>query len=192
MNTDNHPKMRLLAAVTAMTVILTSAGCERKEVQDPVARGAYLAATSGCEHCHTPMKMGAMGPEPDMSMKLAGHPEGLVMPPPPALPEGPWMWIGGATGTAFAGPWGVSYSPNLTPDSVTGFAIWTEEMFLKAMRTGKHMGTSRPIMPPMPWDAYGKMTDDDLKAIYAYLRTVPPVRNQVPDYQPPPEIEEPK
>jgi hypothetical protein len=68
-------------------------------------------------------------------------------------------------------------------------AIWTEELFLKAMRTGKHMGVSRPIMPPMPWQAYGKMTDEDLKAIFAYLRSVKPIRNQVPDYQPPPEME---
>ena len=52
---------------------------------------------------------------------------------------------------------------------------------VNALKTGRHMGVGRPIMPPMPWLAYSKMTDEDLKAIYAYLRTIPPRRNQVPD-----------
>jgi len=67
----------------------------------------------------------------------------------------------------------------------TGMGIWTEEMFMKALRTGKHFGQSRPIMPPMPASAYGQMNDEDLKAVYAYLRSIPPVKNLVPDYQPP-------
>ena len=79
------------------------------------------------------------------------------------------------------GPWGVSYAPNLTPDETTGLGIWTEEMFLQALRTGRHMGTSRPILPPMPWQVYGQMPEQDLKAIYAYLRSLPPVRNRVPE-----------
>jgi hypothetical protein len=58
-------------------------------------------------------------------------------------------------------------------------------MFIKALRTGKHFGQSRPIQPPMPWPAYGQMTDADLKAVYAYLRSIPPVKNLVPDYEPP-------
>jgi len=53
------------------------------------------------------------------------------------------------------------------------------------MRTGKHFGTSRDIQPPMPWPWIGQATDEDLKAIYAYLRTVPPIVNHVPDYQEP-------
>jgi len=59
------------------------------------------------------------------------------------------------------------------------------EMFVNAMRQGKHMGTSRPIQPPMPWQWYRNFNDDDLKAIFAYLKTVPPIVNHVPDYQPP-------
>ena len=47
------------------------------------------------------------------------------------------------------------------------------------------MGTSRPIMPPMPWLWYRNATDEDLKAIYAYLRTIPPIVNHVPDYEEP-------
>jgi hypothetical protein len=79
----------------------------------------------------------------------------------------------------------VSYAANLTSDENTGIGIWTEEMFFRAMRTGKHMGQSRPIMPPMPWPGIGQMTDDDLRAIFAYLKSTPPVVNHVPDYQPP-------
>jgi hypothetical protein len=96
--------------------------------------------------------------------------------------------------TAWAGPWGISYASNLTPDQVTGMGIWTEEMFVKAMRTGKHMGVSRPILPPMPWMYIAKLTDEDLKAVYAFLRTLPAVTNHVPDpvIPPPPVVEAPK
>jgi mono/diheme cytochrome c family protein len=146
-----------------------------------IKRGEYLVKTSACTDCHTPLKMGPKGPEPDMERFLSGHPENAQMPAPPKLPEGPWVWIGAGTNTAFAGPWGVSYTANLTPDQVTGTGIWTEEMFVKAIRTGRHMGVSRPILPPMPWTVYRNMNDEDLKSIYAYLRTVKPVRNQVPD-----------
>ena len=150
----------------------------------PVERGAYLVEILACNDCHTPFKLGERGPEPDMSRMLSGHPQFATLPPAPQ-PQGPWVWGGSVTNTAFYGPWGVSYAMNLTPDVNTGMGIWTEEMFVKAMRTGKHFGQSRPIMPPMPAQAYGKMTDDDLKAVYAYLRSVPPVKNLVPDYQPP-------
>jgi hypothetical protein len=87
--------------------------------------------------------------------------------------------------TAFAGPWGISYAINLTPDQNTGIGIWTEELFIKALRTGKHFGTSRDIQPPMPWPWYGKASEADPKAIYAYLRSIPPIKNLVPDYEPP-------
>lgn len=108
----------------------------------------------------------------------------MKLPPPPA-PSGPWIWSGTGTNSAFAGPWGVTFSANLTPDQNTGLGIWTEDMFIKAMRSGKHLGTSRPIQPPMPWSWVGTATDADLKAIFAYLRSVPPITNHVPDYQEP-------
>lgn len=94
--------------------------------------------------------------------------------------------IGAGTNTAFAGPWGVSYSINLTSDAETGLAKWTEQQFIGAMRTGRHLGVSRPILPPMPWDALRQMTDQDLNAMFAYLRTVPAIRNRVPDAVPAP------
>lgn len=149
-------------------------------------RGEYLVRTSGCHDCHTPFKNGSNGPEPDMTRMLSGHPEQLKMPPPPKLPEGPWNWVGAATNTAFAGPFGISYSINLTPDENTGIGIWTEDIFIKTLRTGKHWGTSRPILPPMPWPGYAQMTDADLRAIFAYLRSIPPIVNRVPESQPAP------
>lgn len=145
-----------------------------------VARGEYLVTIIGCNDCHTPFKMGPNGPEPDMSRRLSGHPSRVIMPPPPKSGD-KWAWSGAMTNTAFAGPWGVSYAANLTPDTVSGLGIWNEQLFIKTIRTGRHWGTSRPILPPMPWQAFSQMTDDDLKAIYAYLRSVPAVRNEVPD-----------
>jgi hypothetical protein len=148
--------------------------------QTPVERGAYLVKAMGCNDCHTPWHVGDNGPEPDMTRALTGHPESLVMPPPPELPEGPWLWIGGATNTVFAGPWGVSFAANLTPDPATGTGKWTEKQFVDTLRTGRHLGIGRPLLPPMPWPMIGSLNDDDLKAIYAYLQSLPPVKNKVP------------
>jgi mono/diheme cytochrome c family protein len=153
----------------------------------PVERGKYLVTIASCNDCHTPWKMGAGGqPEPDMSRMLSGHPEGMKVSPAPKLPaNSPWMLVGAASNTAFAGPWGISYTMNLTPDSATGIGTWTEDLFIKTIRSGKHYGTSRPIMPPMPWPFVSQMTDDDLKAVYAFLRSIPPIVNHVPPYEPP-------
>jgi hypothetical protein len=63
--------------------------------------------------------------------------------------------------------------------------VWTEEIFIKALRTGKHMGTSRDILPPMPWPLYAQLNDDDLRAIWAYLGTIPAIVNHVPEPIPP-------
>jgi mono/diheme cytochrome c family protein len=147
-----------------------------------VERGRYLVSVVGCNDCHTPFKMGSNGPEPDMDRFLSGHPEQMGS-LPAASPQGAWLWAGAATNTAFSGPWGVSYAANLTPDQNTGLGIWTEDMFVKAIRTGRHMGASRPIMPPMPWPAIRNASDEDLKSIYAYLRSIKPVVNHVPDVQ---------
>ena len=102
---------------------------------------------------------------------------------PPVDGKG-WVWAGNATNTAFAGPWGVSYAVNLTSDA-TGIGSWTEANFVRAIKEGKHLGVGRPINPPMPWPAYRNATEEDLKAVYAYLKTVPPVKNVAPEYQPP-------
>ena len=154
-----------------------------------IERGKYLVSVTGCNDCHTPVKMTARGPVPDLDRLLSGHPENLKLPPAPVAPSEPWPWAGSATNTAFSGPWGVTYATNLTPDKNTGTGIWTAEMFSRAIKLGKHWGQSgaRAIQPPMPWANYAQMTDEDLRAIWAYLRSVPPVRNQVPDYEPLPQ-----
>ncbi len=149
-----------------------------------VQRGDYLVKIMGCNDCHTPWKMGPQGPEPDMDRFLSGHPE-QIGPLPNVKAAEPYIASSFATNTAYSGPWGVSYAFNLTPEQNTGLGIWTEEMFVQTIRTGRHMGVSRPINPPMPWPAYRNATDDDLKAIYAFLRTIKPIVNRVPEYKSP-------
>jgi hypothetical protein len=173
------------AAIVFASTSLPAQGSKPAPASKPaatgdIARGQYLVSIMSCNDCHTPFKMGPQGPEPDMARMLSGHPGAMQLPPPPAL-SGPWGWSGTLTSTAFSGPWGISYAANLTPDQNTGIGIWTEDMFVKAMRTGKHMGTSRQILPPMPWPWIGKATDADLKAIFAYLKSVPAISNHVPD-----------
>lgn len=177
----------LSAAPTVSRKSQPSAAELRNELKTRrVARGQYIVSTAGCHDCHTPWKMGPKGPEPDMTLALSGHPEGMKMPAPPKMGDGPWVWAGAGTNTAFAGPWGVSYTANLTPDKMTGLGIWTEDIFVKTIRTGRHWGVSRPILPPMPWSVYRNMTDEDLKSVFAYLQSIKPIKNQVPEPTPPP------
>lgn len=170
---------------TSRTDTSATSGRTLEGTESPVKRGEYLVTIGGCNDCHTPWKMGASGPEPDMSRMLSGHPEDVKMPEPPAHGSSTWGWSGAVTNTSFAGPWGTSYAMNLTPDSLTGIGTWTVEMFMKTIRSGKHWGTSRPIMPPMPWQNYRLMKDEDMKAVYAFLRSIPPVRNNIHPYTPP-------
>jgi mono/diheme cytochrome c family protein len=149
-----------------------------------VARGKYLVDTGGCGDCHTPLKIGANGPEPDMTRLLSGHPASLRMPPAPKLPAGPWGVVVSATNTAWAGPWGVTFTANLTPDA-SGLGGWTAKQFADTMRTGKHLGVGREILPPMPIPAYRNFNDADLEAIFAYLQSIPAVKNKVPAPLPP-------
>jgi mono/diheme cytochrome c family protein len=167
-------------AISSKNVPMTPETMSVPTKQSRVARGEYLVTIGGCNDCHTPLKMGANGPEPDMSRALSGHPQDLVMPPAPKS-DGPWVWSAAGTNTAFAGPWGISYTRNLTPEPLTGIGIWTEDMFIKTIRSGRHWGVGRPILPPMPWFNYAKASDEDLKSIYAYLRTIKPIKNEVPE-----------
>ena len=149
-----------------------------------VARGKYLVTTSACHDCHTPLMLGPNGPEPDFSRMLSGHPQSLEMPPPPE-PVGPWTSAFSETNTAWAGPWGVSFTANLTPDPDTGLGRWTLRNFVDTIRSGRHMGRGREILPPMPIPMYRNFADDDLAAIFAFLQSIPPVSNRVPEPRPP-------
>jgi len=115
---------------------------------------------------------------------LSGHPESAVLPPPPAV-QGPWVMTASATNTAWAGPWGVSFTANLTPDAETGLGKWTQRNFNETIRTGRHMGRGRPILPPMPILMYKNFTDADMEAIFTYLQSIPAVKNRVPEPLPP-------
>ena len=174
--------MQRLASRIALVLLATA--CARPA--DPVARGQYLVNVGGCSDCHTPKIFTATSMSLDATRLLAGYP---AESPVPAIPAGlpnpaGWAALSNAEGTAWAGPWGTSFAANLTPHE-TGLAAWTAELFIKTMRTGKHMGTGRAVLPPMPWQDYGMMTDDDLRAVFAYLRSLKPVANAVPGPVPP-------
>jgi cytochrome c553 len=181
---------RVLFLASAVTVAIPLAVAAqgrppaKAKLSKQAQRGEYLVRITGCHDCHTPLAMGPQGPAPDMAKMLSGHPEGMQLPPPPAA-SGPWIVSFAATNTAAAGPWGVTYAINLTSDKETGIGNWTEKQFTQAMRTGKHMGQGRPILPPMPWQNVSAMTDEDLKAVFAYLQATPPLKNRVPEPTPP-------
>jgi mono/diheme cytochrome c family protein len=182
-----------LGVLASQVFFLLFAGFATAE--DLVKRGKYLVDITGCHDCHTPMKEGPEGaPVPDETLLLAGHPEGVPYPiwTPEDLKNRNTMAMFGPQFTVAAGPWGVSFAPNLTPDKETGLAdpddfIWTEEAFIQSIRTGKHEGQpdKRDVLPPMPWPAYKHATDEDLKAIWAYLKTLKPIKNKVPKPVPP-------
>lgn len=175
----------LLAALAAPAQAGGDMASGKASGKEAIKRGAYLVAFGGCADCHTPFKMGPNGPERDFARGLSGHPEGLSLSPPPQLDGPDWNWAGSASMTAFKGPWGVSYASNLTPDRETGIGAWTVKDFIGVMQGGKHPGSARPIMPPMPWQALAQLKERDLKAIYAYLMAQPAVKNKVAEYQPP-------
>jgi mono/diheme cytochrome c family protein len=156
--------------------------------EDPIARGKHLVTIMGCADCHTPLKLGANGPEPDMSRWLSGHPDTLAMPPAPAMPPGPWGFVAASTMTAWSGPWGTSFTANLTPDPETGLGKWTFEQFRDAIRSGRHEGRGRPILPPMPWMNAAALGDGELHDVFDYLRSIPAVVNHVPQPIPPAEM----
>jgi hypothetical protein len=181
-----HTTLAAILSVTAFSGALLHA-VELRDRQSPapssnnarVERGAHLVKTMGCNDCHTPWKVGPRGPEPDTSRALTGHPADFVVPPPPPA-SGPWIAHVAATNTAWAGPWGVSFTANLTPDPETGLGRWTEEMFIATMRTGRHQGKGRRLLPPMPYWTLGALDDEDLRSVFAYLQSLPPVKNRVP------------
>jgi hypothetical protein len=170
----------LFAAVTPVAAKSAKPGKE-----DPVKRGEYLVMVGGCNDCHTPMKMTPMGPAPDMERFLSGHPEGQL--DPAGTPAKTDLALSGPDLTSWKLPFGIVYVRNLTPDK-TGLGEWTEAQFIKTMRTGKHQGEARALLPPMPWYNYGGMTDEDLKAVWAFLHSVKPIKNVVPDPKVPPPV----
>ncbi|MEQ1473081.1 MAG: c-type cytochrome, partial [Candidatus Acidiferrum sp.] len=123
------------------------------DMSTPVSRGQYLVMMAACSDCHTPMKRG----QPVRGLEFAG-------------------------GRVFEEATGKVASANITADPVTGIGNYTEETFIKVLRTG-YVGT-RQLNPLMPWQFYSGLTDEDLKAMYAYLKTVPAVSHRVDNSKP--------
>ena len=148
--------------------------------------GEHLVIVSACHDCHTPKKMTAMGPDIDSSLLLAGHMTGSPVPDVNRKEMQDKGLIVTGDLTTWVGAWGVSYTANLTSDS-TGIGMWNEEQFMRALREGKYKGLAgnRSLLPPMPWQMYRNMTDDEIKAIFAYLKTTKPIKNVVPPPMPP-------
>lgn len=154
--------------------------------EDLIKKGEYLVTTIGCNDCHSPKRMGARGPEVIPELLLSGYPGNRPVPKASAeaLKNGWGMF--NADLTSFVGPWGESFAGNLTSDP-TGIGNWTEEQFKKALTQGKFKGIDggRMLLPPMPWQNWANMKDEDVKAIFLYLKSTPPVRNIVPAPIPP-------
>ncbi|MBI2395838.1 MAG: c-type cytochrome [Deltaproteobacteria bacterium] len=159
--------MRTTHAILTIVAVL-SISC-RRETREPLAgevpsshaervrRGEYLAMVGGCNDCHTP---GGMYGAADLSRRLSGSELG-------------WQ-----------GPWGTSYPSNLTPHMETGIGRYSEDDIVKTLRTGKRPD-GRPLLPPMPWPHYGNMSDADVYALAAYLKSLPPIEHRAPASLPP-------
>ena len=151
-----------------------------------VNHGKYLVTSIGCDDCHSPKKMSAMGYEVIPELRFSGYPSNRPFNKisTDAFSKG-WMTFNQDL-TSAAGPWGISFAANITSDS-TGIGAWSEAQFIKALREGKSKGLdgNRPILPPMPWQNFKNLNDNDLKAIFAFLKTTKPVHNIVPQPIPP-------
>ena len=175
-----YRNLLIFCVVVLFVGALITLGIRSVESQgDMVQRGKYLVdAVAACGYCHTPRA----GAEYNMNMYLAGHPAEQSYPRYnfSMMQQGIFS-LTSPQMSAFSGPFGTSFASNLTPDKETGLGEWTEDMFINAMRTGLHQGVegNRPILPPMPVKHYAQMNDEDLKAIWAYLKTIKPVNNEV-------------
>ena len=195
----NYISIEVFLAFTMVCSFVSCSDTKTDNKEEPVAQtsdfngfesqakwGEHLVIIGACHDCHSPKIMTPTGFTLDSAHLLAGH-----------LPNAPEVDVNRqelekkgiiATQdlTSWVGPWGVSYAANLTSDA-TGVGNWSEDQFLYAIRNGKLKGlaNSRPILPPMPWDMYRHMTDGELKAIFAYLKTTKPVENVVPAPKPP-------
>ena len=151
-NLSQRSSMRFMfsAALAACSLLLSVPSAV---AQSQTQRGEYLVTIMDCTGCHTP---GTFLGKPDLQRPLAGSEVGFQI---PGL--------------------GIFYPPNLTPDPETGLGKWSEADIIKAVRTGVRPD-GRQLVPIMPYHSYDKLTDADARALATYLKSLKPVRNQVP------------
>lgn len=190
-------KKTMLLIALASVIVITITACQESSVKEepkteekkPAAlttaellkRGEYLVTANVCDDCHSPKKMGPMGPEIIPELRLSGYTSTGHLPKVDTTEVGKGWILFAPDLTAAVGPWGVSFAANLTSDQ-TGIGNWSEEQFFKAIREGKSKGLdgTRPLLPPMPWQNFRNLTDDDLRSIFTYLKSTRPVDNVVP------------
>ncbi len=187
-------KLTLITAIIATSMLAVLFACNTKTTaattdvqisQDSLVKlGGYLVNTMGCDDCHSPKKFGPNGPEVIADLRFSGHPANAPLPKVDTMVlKSGWMLFSPDLTTA-VGPWGMTFAANISSDP-TGIGSWSEEQFMKALRHGKLKGLdeSRPILPPMPWQNFAKLKDQDIKAIFAYLKSTKPVENRVPEWK---------
>jgi hypothetical protein len=185
--------LSIVAMGAVLSIIMASCKNEAKQYEEipdedvevnaenEIIRGKYLVGIMGCNDCHSPKRMGENGPELIPELLLSGYPSDrpVISFDSPLIKEGFGMFYPDLT--AAAGPWGISFAGNLTPDA-TGMGNWTEEQFKIALTKGKFKGleNARMLLPPMPWFNYSEMKDEDISAVFKYLQSINPVENVVP------------
>lgn len=178
------PALALVVACNQPAPAPEAAEAAQPTEAELVKRGEYLVQVMGCHDCHSPKLMGPQGPYPDPDRLLSGHPAGTQLPPLPKDAAG-WALMSMDL-TAAVGPWGTSFAANLTSDE-SGIGNWTEEQFKRALTQGLYKGLegSRPLLPPMPWQNLKDIKDEDVHAMFLYLKSTKPVANVVPAPIPP-------
>jgi mono/diheme cytochrome c family protein len=145
--------MSYKAAAMCSAIVMSTLFYNAAQAADQqVERGKYLVATGGCHDCHTPGY-------------FLGH-------------EQTDKFLGGSD-IAFSIPGlGVFRAPNLTPDSETGIGQWSTNDIVTAITTGK-IPNGRTLAPIMPWENLSHLTAADAMAIAVYLKTIPPIKNEI-------------
>ena len=155
-----------------------------KEIK--IKMGKVLTEEFGCVDCHSPKLIIQDQIMIDEKKIFSGHPQNNILPDFPPELVGPGKWRGLYTSgmTAWGGPWGITYAANLTPDKETGIGNWSEENFMSVIKLGIHSSLTRKMLPPMPWSEVSRLGDDELSAIFVYLKSLKPIKNKVPESKP--------
>lgn len=189
-----------LAAFIVLSLAFAAAGCNKSKPGEAgappqvytaasftagqVTRGVELVNEWKCNFCHTPELKGPDGkPMPNPERLLSGYPQDEKVPDiaDMVINSDAYMeFLDNLENTVWASNDTLVFAANLTPDAETGIGTWSPEQFTATMRQGRHMGLGRRLLYPMPWQELAELPDADLISIYAYLRTIEPVKNKVP------------